>query len=188
VVAVTVFVDDAVLGRLPPVCVKDGIGTGDRLTFTQDVDAGGRTGLGVAWLLLLAGPLGWIGLLVIAATRRSAETLTVTLPYCEAAHVRMQRALRALRRAAVVLCVALVVAFLALLPRTTGFRLMAVGLAVVACGALVRVIVESVRLNRAMVHIGLDASRRWVTIWGVHPVFLAAVERERHSSYAARLA
>jgi hypothetical protein len=51
----------------------------------------------VAWLLLLAGPLGWIGLLLVAATRRSAETLTVTLPYCEATDLRMERAVRSAR-------------------------------------------------------------------------------------------
>ena len=84
---VTVFVDDAVLGRLPPVCVKHGTWTDDRLTFTQDV--GGRTGLGVAWLLVLAGPLGWIGLFMIAATRQNTELLTVTLPYSESAHIRL---------------------------------------------------------------------------------------------------
>jgi hypothetical protein len=44
---------------------------------------------------------------------------------------------------------------------------------------------ESVRSNRAMVRIDLDVSRRWVTLWGVHPNFLAAVPREGHGSFAA---
>ena len=147
--AVTVFVDDAVLGRLPPVCVKDGIWTDDHLTFTQDV--GGRTGLGVAWLLVLAGPLGWIGLFVIAATRPSNEALTVTLPYSEAAHLRLRRAKRACSQATLLLMGAIVGAFVALLFRTTDSRLLALGLGVVVAGALIKVIVESVMVNRATV-------------------------------------
>lgn len=60
---VTVFVDTAVLGRLPPICVKEGSPTADRLTVQSHVSGG--TGLGVAWLLVLLGPLGWLGLIVI---------------------------------------------------------------------------------------------------------------------------
>jgi hypothetical protein len=44
---VTVFVDDAVLGKLPDVCVIDGIATADKLTFRQQVsglDPVSRTG------------------------------------------------------------------------------------------------------------------------------------------------
>ncbi len=41
--------------------------TDDVLTFAQAMED--RTGLGLAWLLVLAGPLGWLGLVVIAATR-----------------------------------------------------------------------------------------------------------------------
>jgi len=52
---VTVFVDDAVRGALPKVCVRDGTPTADALRRREDV--GDRAGLGVAWLLLLAGPL-----------------------------------------------------------------------------------------------------------------------------------
>ena len=40
----TTGADDAVLGWLPSVCVKDGSGLTTGFTFTQDV--GGRTGLG----------------------------------------------------------------------------------------------------------------------------------------------
>jgi hypothetical protein len=179
--AVTVFVDDAVRGRLPRVCVKDGVRTNDRLTVTQDV-AGG-TGMGVAWLLVLAGPLGWIGLFFIAATRRSAEMLTVTVPYSEAAHIRMRHAHRARLQAILVFGGAFVAAFLCLLLRTLDARLLALGLAVVACGALARAIVESIRLRRTTVHLGLDASRRWVTLWRVHPDFVTAVEHQEDSSH-----
>ena len=181
--AVTVFVDDAVLGRLPPVCVKDGIWTDDHLTFTQDV--GGRTGLGVAWLLVLAGPLGWIGLFVIAAMRPSNEALTVTLPYSEAAHLRLRRAKRACSQATLLLMGAFVGAFVALLFRTTDSRLLALGLGVVVAGALIKVIVETVMVNRAMVRLSLDASRRWVTLSGVHPNFEGAMHQGGRQSYTA---
>jgi hypothetical protein len=182
VATVTIFVDDAVLGRLAPVCVKDGVWTDDRLTFTQDV--GGRTGLGVAWLLLLAGPLGWIGLFVIAATRQNNELLTVTLPYCEAAHLRMRRTQRARSQAMLVLMGALVAAFVSLLFRTTDSRLLALGLATVVAGALIRVIVESVRINKATVRLSLDASRRWVTLSGVHANFEEAMHQGGRQSYS----
>ena len=174
---VTVFVDDAVLGRLPPVCVKDGTWTNDRLTYTQDV--GGRTGLGVAWLLVLAGPLGWIGLFIIAATRPNNELLTVTLPFSEAAHLRLKQAQRARAQAMGVMVAALVAAFASLLFRTTDFRLLALALAVVAAGALVKVIMETNRANKAVVRLSLDASRRWVTLSGVHPDFEATIQRDR---------
>ena len=173
--AVTVFVDDLVLGRLPAICVKDGVWTDDRLILTQDV--GGRTGLGVAWLLVLAGPLGWIGLFVIAATRQSNEWITADLPFCEAAHLRMRRAQRARSQAMLVFMGAIVAAFVSLLFRTHDTRLLALGLAVVAAGALVRAIFETIQVGKTTVRFSLDASRRWITMSGVHPNFAAAVRQ-----------
>ena len=178
--AVTVFVDDAVLGRLPPICVKSGTSTDDRLTITQDV--GGRTGLGVAWLLVLFGPLGWIGLFIVAASKQNNELLTVTLPFSEGAHLRWRQAQRARSQALLVMTVALLAALVSLVFRTTDSRLLALGLGVVVAGALVRVIVEAVRVNRATVRLSLDASRRWVTLSGVHPNFESAVHPERRRS------
>lgn len=174
--AVTVFVDDAVLGRLPPICVKDGVATTDRLTLVQDVT--GRAGLGVAWLLLLAGPLGWIGLFVLSAARGGGNYLTVTLPYSEVAYHRVRRATAARRRAALILVGAGVAAVLSLLLRTTDSRLLAAGLAVVACGGLINIIVASFHLHRMAVRLMLDASRRWVTLYGVHPAFADAAQEK----------
>ena len=77
---------------------------------------------------------------------------------------------------------ALIVALLALVPRTTESRLLALGLALVGWGALVKVIIEWTRVNRAMVQLHLDASRRWITLSGAHPRFQAAVERDGHNS------
>ncbi len=47
----TVLIDDAVLGRLPRVCGKDGVSTDDRRTINNDVGAGR---LGPAPIRLLA--------------------------------------------------------------------------------------------------------------------------------------
>lgn len=179
---VTVFVDDAVLGRLPPVCVKDGVPTTDRLTFAQDVS--GPSGLGVAWLLVLAGPLGWIGLFVISAIRSGGGgMLTVTVPFSELAYQRGSRAKRARRQAELVFAGAVIAGLLALLLRTTDGRLLALGLALVAGGALAKVIVESVRLSRLAVRVSLDASRRWVTLSGVHPNFAETVQHDDHHTH-----
>ena len=92
----TVFVDDAVLGQLPPVCAKSGVATSDRLIMT--VPVGGSEGFGIAWLLVLAGPIGWLGLFIYSIVRR-VETLTVKLPYCDAAYDELKRARRSRRNA-----------------------------------------------------------------------------------------
>ena len=60
------FVDDAVLGRFPPVCAKTGAPADGWLSVTETVGRSG--GVATPWLLLLLvlGPLGWVALLVIA--------------------------------------------------------------------------------------------------------------------------
>jgi hypothetical protein len=79
---VTVFVDRAVRGDLPRVCAIDGVDTDCTPEVRQTVADG--SAIGVAWLLLLAGPVGWIGLALIAARRSgSIEILTVELPWSE---------------------------------------------------------------------------------------------------------
>jgi len=172
--SVTVFVDDAVLGDLPPVCAIDGVATDDALTFSQQM--GDRSGLGVAWLLVLAGPIGWLGLIVISAFRRGGELLTVTLPFSEAAYRRKVRAERA-RLVATLVTVALVIAaFAAFVRHTTQFRVVALGLAVLACIALSSAIAEAARVRKATVRLDLDASRRWISLHGVHDSFVNAVE------------
>ncbi|HVC68689.1 MAG TPA: hypothetical protein VNC61_00350 [Acidimicrobiales bacterium] len=179
--AVTVFVDDAVLGHLPSVCVEDGVDTNDTLSFTQDVST--RAGMGVAWLLLLAGPLGWIGLFVVAALRRG-EMLTVTVPYSEAAYRRRRRARRRRRLATAVLAGTLILAVPALSLHSADGRLSVIGLALVGCGAVVEIVIDWVHLHRLTVRLQLDASRRWVTLAGVHPDFADAVRFEGRASAA----
>ena len=110
--SVTVFVDDAVRGDLPPVCSRDGVPTRDSLGRNEEI--GNRAGLGIAWLLLLAGPLGWLGLILISASRSGrAEQLHVRLPMCEAAYQRMRGA-RRLRDRSVLACLIATVAGLLL--------------------------------------------------------------------------
>jgi hypothetical protein len=173
--AVTVFVDRAVQGHLPGVCVIDGVGTAGRLTFHETVGDGAR--LGVAWLLLLAGPLGWLGLLVIAAVQSGrGEVLTVRLPYSAPAADRLHAA-RRLARSGWALVVAGTV--LALAMAAVSWRPMYESLllgAALAAGVagLVAVGVGQWRVGRLTVGITLDASRRWVTLAGVHPAFASA--------------
>src|ERR1700724_578944 len=89
---ITVFVDDAVLGRLPPVCIKHGDATNDTVVQTEAV---GSSGLGILWLLLLIGPIGWIAAFILSMTSSPrGERLTVRLPLCEEAFGRNRTARR----------------------------------------------------------------------------------------------
>ena len=178
--AVTVFVDDAVLGRLPYLCVKTGAPADGLLTVHTPV--GADTRLGILWLLALAGPLGWLALVVLAWSRDGGgETLTVQVPWTEAAqheHDRARHRRRNLVMAAVALAVAAVV--LAALvgdtrPGTLGMVLVLA--AAVAC--LVAAWAAWIQVERTRVHVTIDASRRWVTLGGVHGDFAHAVETAR---------
>lgn len=176
---VTVFVDDGVLGNLPEVCVVTGIPTADKLTFRQQVRD--SAGLGVAWLLILAGPLGWLGIAAIALFRRGADYLTVTLPYSENAQQRRVQAERAQLKAMIVMVVALALAFGAFIQRSSSYDLLALGLATIGVGALVSMVMCARRVHHLSVQLTLDASRRWLTLLGVNPEFALAVERRTSS-------
>ena len=171
---VTVFVDDAVLGRLPRVCVIDGVATQDKLVFRQQV--GGSAGFGVTWLLILAGPLGWLGLILIGMFRRSGEYLTVTLPYSEGAQLRRVQAERIRLKATVVMLVAFFLGFVAFMKESVGYDLLAVGLAAFGLGALISFVMSAVKIHSLSVQLRLDASRRWVTLCDVSPVFASVVQ------------
>ncbi len=167
---VTVFVDDAVLGRLPQVCSKRGTVTGSRLRTVEEVGRSNR--LGVLWLLALAGPLGWIVLLVLGS-RDSGELLAVEVPLSDTAYDELAAAQR-LRLVAALSGAAGVVALL-LLSAWAQLGSSGVVLIVVAILAtLVMVFVAERRIGRASFGVSLDASRRWVTLAGVHPAFVAA--------------
>jgi hypothetical protein len=184
---VRVFVDDAVLGRLPAMCVKTGAPADGWLTVSETV---GRTG-GVAtpWLLLLLllGPLGWLALLVIAlaGSGRRPEQLTVVVPWTEVADERL-RAARRFQRLLVGLTVAAVAVLVVvgLNPRGIGevsgaTPVLAVALLAAAVAGLVGVAVAAWRVGQVTVGVDLDASRRWVTLQGVHPRFAAEVRADR---------
>lgn len=186
---VTVFVDDAVLGTLPAVCAKDGIPTGDRLKIRDEM--GDRAGLGVAWLLLLAGPLGWLGLLIISTSRSGrGETLTVEVPMSEPAYQRL-RAARRMRRYACIVGVAGGAVAVAMLLQSASagaagpWQALALIGAVAVLGAIVALYATDGRIRRALVGIDLDASRRWVTLSGVHPAFVAACRAQQQERQRA---
>jgi hypothetical protein len=182
---VTVFVDDAVLGRLPSVCAKDGTYTDDRLTVSQEL--GGSSGLGITWLLFLVGPVGWLVLIVMSSMRRSGGMLTVTLSFSQAAYERLVRHRRKRWPWGII---AIVVGFVTVeyLVSTSGGNhqsliraLLGVVGGIVAFVCLFGWMASVARFRKAKVDMDLDASRRWVTLSGVHPNFAAAVHQNLES-------
>jgi hypothetical protein len=169
-----VFVDDAVRGDLPPVCAKTGESTWDHLVTTAPVGNGG--GLGAAWLLILFGPIGWLVLLVYASTR-SGETLTVKLPYADAAYEELTRAIRTRRNCVLGAGGLFIGALLLATLQTFTARAAAVALAVVGLGLVVSAISETIRMRRASVRVELDASRRWVTLSRISDELAEAIRR-----------
>ena len=174
------FVDDAVRGSLPQVCVKEGVPTADQLVVRDEL--GDRAGLGVAWVLVLLGPLGWIGLLLISISRGArGEVLTVQVPMSEAAYQRLRAARRLGRNALIAGVVATIVAATTLGSAVADSSApVARTIALLACltllGAIITRFVADRRASSATVHVDLDASRRWVTLSRVHPAFVAACE------------
>jgi hypothetical protein len=173
VAEVTVFVDTAVLGTLPPICVKEGTPTSDHLTFNTEVHGG--TGLGVAWLLILLGPLGWLGLFFIALTRRPSDVLRIKLPFSEHAYQRYRSARRMLCAWLCGAVVLAVLAFAAYKRLEHHGALVGALLGLCALAACVEGLLEWRRVRSATVGVALDASRRWVTLSRVHPDFARAV-------------
>jgi hypothetical protein len=169
----TVFVDDAIRGTLPPICVKDGTPTVDRLVVRTKVGTG--YGVGIAWLLLLAGPLGWLGLLIFAMARGPADVLTVQLPFSAAANERFRAARGACWMASLATMGFVALALIGITHGTFDGQVLGVAAGVVALMAFVRWVVEVQRLQQCSVGISLDASRRWVTMSRVHPVFFDSV-------------
>jgi hypothetical protein len=166
VAAVTVFVDDAVRGDLPSVCVRTGAPATTRVTV--DAPVGG--GLGLLWLLVLAGPLGLLALLFVAVSRSGRETLAVKLPYSDAAYEK-ERSLRRARD------LALVATFIFILAALIGVLDTRAVWAALAAAGLVASLVMHARLDFRSVDISLDGSRRWVRLSNVNPAFAEAVER-----------
>jgi hypothetical protein len=191
-VGVTVFVDDAVCGRLPAVCAKTGGPSDGWLTVESPIGRWGR--VGTPWLLVLAflPPVGWGILLLLALLAPDrTETLTVQVPWTEVAQQRVD-ALRRRKGAlwgAIALSAAGLVATLGLRGDVNVDDMTArAGLAVlviVAVTAFVGVLVTDSQIVRASIAVGLDGSRRWVTFDHVHPQFRDAVKAQQRRSGAA---
>jgi hypothetical protein len=177
----TVFVDDAVLGHLPGVCVRTGTGTDDIMRLTTAV--GGHEGIGLAWILVLFGPLGWLGLFLYAATRR-AETITVRLPYCEPAYEAFEQDRRAKRIAGVATLVLVAGALAGIFTSTLPGRVAATMLLLVAAGAATSYLANALRLRRYLPRVSLDGSRRWVTLTGCSAEFADAVNSAHQAKRA----
>jgi len=166
--AVSVFVDDAVRGQLPPICVKTGERT-DLIIRVQQPVGGGLNG--AAWLLVFLGPPGWVALFVVMLLSSGREHLTVRIPQTGAAYSR-ERALEGFRLAAfgagvvALLCGAVLPGMFPVLWLLTGAA------SLIAAAAL------HLRIQGQAVRISLDGSRRWVTFSGVHPDFVQAVREQ----------
>jgi hypothetical protein len=148
----------------------------------------GSEGLGAAWVLVLLGPLGWLVLVVLAVTRSPAEVLRVELPMSEAAYFREVRARRSYHLGCVLAALGAVAVLVAITTPWNGSPALGLLFAVLAVtipvGGIVHAALSHRRLVQASVDIELDASRRWVYLWRVHPDF--AAEAERHASDMVR--
>ncbi len=170
---VSVFVDEAVRGRLPMVCAKTGQPADLLVRTTQSV--GGLPG--AAWLLVFLGPLGWGILLLLALFGSGQESLTVRIPRTHASFEREHQMRRYVWVAALMGLASLVMAFV-LASRQPPQLSLALGAAFLL-GALVLHVMVAIKA----VGVSLDGSRRWVTLSGVHPDFARAVERHEAEAH-----
>ena len=173
--AVSVFVDDAVRGRLPLVCAKTGE-PADLVIRMQRPVGGGLHGM--AWLLVFLGPPGWAALILLYLLAGGDEYLTVRIPEVASAYER-EKALKRFRLAALVLA-----------PASLAFAFVYPGmfpaLWLALSGALlVAAIAVQTKISAMTIGVHLDASRRWVTLTGVHPAFVAAVAEQELAATAA---
>lgn len=160
--AVTVFVDDAVLGRFPNVCAYDGESASWRVPVASQVG-----GMNPAWLLLLLlGPIGWVVLLFMAFGGN--ETLSCLVPVCAETTERWKERRRDRRIAGGLLALGLLLLVGHIGPTD---------LAVVAVFGLAFAVTH-IRATLGGIGVHLDASRRWVTFTGVHETFADAVRRQ----------
>jgi hypothetical protein len=172
---VTVFVDDAVQGHVPQVCVR----TGEPADGLHRIHTAIGGSSGWLWLLVFFGPVGWLVLLVALAFAGSARDLLVRLPYSYDA-IRLERSQL---RAAVGAGVALVVGFVGILivlagptPRSHVRETILAVLVTATVAAMLATFALGLRYSLRRPAIELDASGRWVTLRRVDTEFAAAVE------------
>jgi hypothetical protein len=172
----TVFVDDAVLGRLPMVCVRTGAPADGLHRIHQR-----RGGLsGWAFLLLFLGPIGIVVLVVLAVTSRSRD-FVVRLPYAQRALDSERQEFRA---AIVAFAATVLLGMAAAWIGASGSRsevhsvLLTLAWGAAAAG-VVATLAFAIRFTTRRPAIDLDASGRWVNLSGVHPAFAAAARDEQ---------
>lgn len=170
---VSVFVDEAVRGRLPMVCAKTGQ-PADLLVRT-DQPVGGLPGM--AWLLVFLGPPGWGLLLLLALLGSGRESLTVRIPRTHASF-EWEHQMRRYTWVAGLMGVALLLMASVFASRQPPLLSLALGAAFLL-GALA---LHGIVYFNAIT-VSLDGSRRWVTLSGVHPDFARAVERQEAEAH-----
>ena len=172
----TVFVDDAVTGHLPMICVRTGAPADGLHRISQRY--GGVSGW--AFLLIFLGPVGWIVLLAMSFSARSRD-LTVRLPY---SHAGLEQEGNEFRAAIVAFAATVLVGIgTAWLGAERSDSRVASVLFPMALVVLVVAVIATValaaRYSGRRPGIELDASGRWVTVRGVDRVFAAAVRDEQ---------
>jgi len=166
--AVSVFVDDAIQGRLPGLCVRTGA-PADLLIRTR-APVGGGLG-GAMYLLVLFGPPGWLVLVLWAFLAPGSEQITVRLPYTQAAWDDERRQAR-LRLAMLGLGPALLLMAL-VRPGPLPQVWLVLGVASLIAAAVLYTV-----HYMGDTGVYLDGSRRWVTLTRVHPEFARAAQRQ----------
>lgn len=158
--------DDALVGRLPPVCVM----TGERAAGYAPMVVPKR--LGIAWALLLAGPIGLAVLVALAPRLRTRYV--VRIPMSATAfdrwHTERARRLWCGWLGAVGLPVALALRFLG--PLALLVALAALGMLAVALRAHWRIPWLAPTMSA-------DPGGTWLTMRGVHERFAAVVRSPR---------
>jgi hypothetical protein len=157
--------DDALIGRLPPVCCMTGARADGYASLVVPKP------LGVAWLLLLAGPLGV--LVLIAIYPRIRTRYVVKLPLSAAA---FERRLTLMRRR--LWCGWLGVVGIAGGLALRWFGEIAAVLFVAGVVGVVAAVIAHLRLPWTMPSARADTTGRFVVLQGVHPRLAAAVAEE----------
>jgi hypothetical protein len=191
--AVTVFVDDAVQGRFPPVCARTGRPGDGRLTIDSEAVGSRSIPLPLVVVLLLVGPVGWAVYFVLSFLSAPGERLTVRLPWTADSQERIVALRRrkngawAAAAAGAAACAVAVVLVAGSSGGTTLTARVVIGAIVLASAVAAGVaLVAEARLGRERVRVELDASRRWVTLVNVHPAFRQAVRADQARRTAPR--
>jgi hypothetical protein len=190
--AVTVFVDDAVQGRFPPVCARTGRPGDGRLTIDSEAVGSRSIPLPLAVVLLLVGPMGWAVYFVLSFLSAPGERLTVSLPWTADSQERIVALRRrkngawAAAAAGAAACTVAVILVAGSGGTTMTARVVIGAIALASAVAAGVALVTESRLGRERVRVELDASRRWVTLVNVHPAFRQAVRADQARRTAPR--